>query len=193
MHTYIHTLKILHTASSGSTAKTKHGMAVHKAFLRRCYSGTITNAVQQWYFDKREVCRYTIHMLAFQVQWVPAWVCIDTVVHQLGNGCTYLCALGRAYKCTVSSYLGRSRAHKFLNFTSSVNLPSSPPAMLTIQQKEYRIEVHQPPYNPAADASPISSSIITGIEIWVYAYDFETKQQSSWWRSVYLHDKKAMI
>jgi hypothetical protein len=57
------------------------------------------------------------------------------------------------------------------------------PRLLSFDQKVHRVSVCRELKQQARDDPNFISNIITGGETWVYSYDFETKQQSSQWKS----------
>ncbi|UYV73516.1 hypothetical protein LAZ67_10003903 [Cordylochernes scorpioides] len=56
------------------------------------------------------------------------------------------------------------------------------PKMLTIQQKENRVEVAKKMLEMVEENPNWKKKVITGDEIWVYGYDPETKRQSMEWK-----------
>lgn len=57
------------------------------------------------------------------------------------------------------------------------------PRILTVDQKEQRVEVCTELRQAVSDDPTFLSRVITGDESWIYGYDPETKQQSSQWKS----------
>lgn len=57
------------------------------------------------------------------------------------------------------------------------------PRLLTSEQKTTRLQICEDLRQRASEDDSLLSRIITGDESWVYAYDPETKQQSSQWKS----------
>jgi len=57
------------------------------------------------------------------------------------------------------------------------------PRLLSVDQKQQRLDVCLDIKENAADDPRFLSNVITGDETWVYAYDPETKTQSSQWKS----------
>ena len=55
--------------------------------------------------------------------------------------------------------------------------------ILTAEQKEWRLSVATNMLQEAVSDENVMGQIITGDETWVYAYDPETKNQSSQWKS----------
>ncbi|XP_053957099.1 uncharacterized protein LOC128862448 [Anastrepha ludens] len=56
------------------------------------------------------------------------------------------------------------------------------PKLLTVEQKELRVEVSQDMLDSINSDPDFMNTIITGDESWVYRYDPETKMQSSQWK-----------
>ena len=56
------------------------------------------------------------------------------------------------------------------------------PKLLTMEQKQLRVEVAQDMLNTATSDPDFMNTVITGDESWVYGYDPETKVQSSQWK-----------
>jgi len=56
------------------------------------------------------------------------------------------------------------------------------PKLLSVDQKQQRLDVCLDLKERAAKAPSFLSNVITGDETWVYAYDPETKTQSSQWK-----------
>ncbi|UYV67695.1 hypothetical protein LAZ67_5001638 [Cordylochernes scorpioides] len=56
------------------------------------------------------------------------------------------------------------------------------PKMLTIQQKENRVEVAKKMLEMVEENPNWKEKVITGDETWVYGYDPETKRQSTEWK-----------
>jgi len=57
------------------------------------------------------------------------------------------------------------------------------PRLLSVDQKQHRIDVCLDLKENAANDPSFLSNVITGDKTWVYAYDLETKTQSSQWKS----------
>jgi len=57
------------------------------------------------------------------------------------------------------------------------------PRLLSVDQKQQRLDVCLDLKENIVNDPSFVSNIITGDETWVYAYDLETKTQSSQWRS----------
>ena len=58
------------------------------------------------------------------------------------------------------------------------------PRLLSVEQKQQRLDVCLDLKRNAANDPSFLSNVITGGETWVYAYDPETKTQSSQWKSL---------
>jgi len=56
------------------------------------------------------------------------------------------------------------------------------PKLLTMEQKQLRLEIAQDMLDCAESDSNFLNTVITGDESWVYGYDPETKAQSSQWK-----------
>ncbi|XP_049528128.1 histone-lysine N-methyltransferase SETMAR-like [Dermacentor silvarum] len=68
------------------------------------------------------------------------------------------------------------------------------PKLLTVKQKQLRVEVSQDTLDSTNSDPDFISTIITGDESWVYGYDPETKSQSSQWKhSTSPRPKKARL
>jgi len=66
------------------------------------------------------------------------------------------------------------------------------PKLLTMEQKQLRLEVSQDMLDYAESDPEFLNIVITGDESWVYGYDPETKAQSSQWQhSTFPRPKKA--
>jgi len=66
------------------------------------------------------------------------------------------------------------------------------PKLLTMEQKQFRLEITQDMLDCVESDSNFLNTVITGDESWVYVYDPETKAQSSQWKhSSSLRPKKA--
>ena len=57
------------------------------------------------------------------------------------------------------------------------------PRLLSVDQKQQRLDVCLDLKENAANNPSFLSNVITGEETWAYAYDPETKTQSSQWKS----------
>jgi len=57
------------------------------------------------------------------------------------------------------------------------------PSLLSVDQKQQRLDVCLDLKQNSANDPSFLSNVITGDETWVYAYDLETKTQSSQWKS----------
>ena len=57
------------------------------------------------------------------------------------------------------------------------------PTLLSVDQKQQRLEVCLDLKENATNDPSFLSNVITGDDTWVYAYDPETKTQSSQWKS----------
>lgn len=58
------------------------------------------------------------------------------------------------------------------------------PKLLSEEQKNYRVEIARDNLEMVENDNNLLDKVITGDESWVYAYDPETKQQSSQWKHV---------
>ena len=78
---------------------------------------------------------------------------------------------GTCHKILTEDLKMRSVASKFV------------PRLLSVDQKQQRLDVCLDLKENVANDLSFLSNVITGDETWVYAYDPETKTQSSQWRS----------
>ena len=58
------------------------------------------------------------------------------------------------------------------------------PSLLSVDQKQQRLDISLDLKENAANDPSFLSNVITGDETWVYAYDPETRTQSSQWKSL---------
>ena len=81
--------------------------------------------------------------------------------------------------------IGHGTCHKILTEDFKMRLVASKfvPRLLSVDQKQKRLDVCLDLKENAANDLSFLSDVITGDETWVYAYDPEIKTQFSQWRS----------
>jgi len=94
---------------------------------------------------------------------------------------------GRSTINEVSMLVGiiHGTCHKILTEDLKMRRVASKfvPRLLSVDQKQQRLDVCLDPKENAANDPSFLSNVITDEETWVYAYDPETKTQSSEWKS----------
>jgi len=87
----------------------------------------------------------------------------------------------------VSMLVGISHrtCHKILTEDLKMRLvaPKFVPRLLSVDQKQQQLDVCLDLKENAANDPSFLSNVITSDETWIYAYDPETKTQSSQWKS----------
>ena len=82
------------------------------------------------------------------------------------------------YEASMLVGISHGTCHKIL--TEDLKMPR----LLNVDQKQQRLDVCLDLKKNTVDDPSFLSNVITGDETWVYAYDPETKIQSSQWKSL---------